>query len=54
MAAYYNDNDPFAAAWLRELITAGLIADGEVDERSITNVPQVAAQVIGAYMDIRS
>ncbi len=33
--AYYNENDPFAAAWLRELIKAGLIADGEVDERSI-------------------
>jgi DNA (cytosine-5)-methyltransferase 1 len=35
MAAYYNENDPFAAAWLRELIKAGLIAEGEVDERSI-------------------
>lgn len=38
MAAYYNEIDPFAAAWLRELIKVGLIADGEVDERSITNV----------------
>jgi DNA (cytosine-5)-methyltransferase 1 len=37
MAAYYNENDKFAAAWLRELIKAGLIADGEVDERSITD-----------------
>lgn len=36
--AYYNENDPFAAAWLRELIKAGLIADGEVDERSIEQV----------------
>lgn len=35
VAAYYNELDPFAAAWLRELIKAGLIADGEVDERSI-------------------
>jgi DNA (cytosine-5)-methyltransferase 1 len=35
VAAYYNEIDPFAAAWLRELIKAGLIADGEVDERSI-------------------
>lgn len=35
MSAYYNDNDLFAAAWLRELIKAGLIADGEVDDRSI-------------------
>jgi hypothetical protein len=38
MSAYYNEIDPFAAAWLRELITAGLIADGEVDERSIADV----------------
>jgi|SRR6516164_178148 len=38
MAAYYNENDRFAAAWLRELIKAGLIADGEVDERSIVDV----------------
>jgi len=36
--AYYNENDPKAAAWLRELIKAGLIADGVVDERSITDV----------------
>jgi DNA (cytosine-5)-methyltransferase 1 len=35
MAAYYNENDPKTAAWLRELIKAGLIADGEVDDRSI-------------------
>jgi DNA (cytosine-5)-methyltransferase 1 len=38
MSAYYNECDPFAAQWLRELIKAGLIADGEVDERSITDV----------------
>ncbi len=38
MATYYNECDPFAAAWLRELIKAGLIADGEVDERSIADV----------------
>lgn len=35
MSAYYNEHDKFAAAWLRELIKEGLIADGEVDERSI-------------------
>ena len=33
MSAYYNENDKFAAAWLRELIKEGLIANGEVDER---------------------
>jgi len=38
MAAYYNENDRFAAAWLRELIKEGLIADGEVDERDIRDV----------------
>src|SRR5512147_3187208 len=38
MAAYYNEFDPFAAAWLRELIKAGHIADGDVDERSIVDV----------------
>src|ERR1700690_1142732 len=35
---YYNENDPFAAAWLRELIKAGLIPNGTVDERSIEDV----------------
>lgn len=38
MAVYYNEFDPFAAQWLRELIKCGFIADGEVDERSITEV----------------
>lgn len=38
MTAYYNENDPFAAAWLKELIAEHLIAPGEVDERSITEV----------------
>ena len=38
MSAYYNENDPKAAAWLRELIKADLIAPGEVDERSIEDV----------------
>lgn len=38
MTAYYNENDPFAAAWLTELIKAGCIAPGEVDTRSIEDV----------------
>jgi len=38
MSAYYNENDPFAVAWLRELIKDGLIADGIVDDRSILDV----------------
>jgi DNA (cytosine-5)-methyltransferase 1 len=38
MAAYYNEIDKQAAAWLRELIKQGVISDGEVDERSIEDV----------------
>ncbi|HBR8048122.1 TPA: DNA cytosine methyltransferase [Klebsiella pneumoniae] len=37
-SAYYNEIDPFAAQWLRNLIAAGHIAQGEVDERSIEDV----------------
>lgn len=35
---YYNEFNPKAAAWLRELIRAGLIPPGYVDERSIIDV----------------
>ncbi len=28
MSAYYSDNDPYAAQWLRNLIAAGCIAPG--------------------------
>lgn len=38
MAAYYNEIDPHAAQWLRNLIDAGHIAPGVVDERSIEDV----------------
>lgn len=36
--AYYNEIDPFKAEWLRELIRAGVIMDGEVDGRSVEEV----------------
>lgn len=36
--AYYNEWDKNAAAWIRQLIKMKLITDGEVDERSITEV----------------
>ena len=36
--AYYNEHDPFAAEWLRNLIFFGHIAPGDVDERSIEDV----------------
>ena len=35
---YYNEFDPFAADWLRELIKAGEIPRGDVDDRSIMEV----------------
>lgn len=38
MTVYYNDNDPFNVARLKELIQAGLIAQGEVDGRSIEEI----------------
>lgn len=36
--AVYNENDPFAAEWLRRLMVFGHIAPGEVDERSICDI----------------
>ena len=36
--AYYNEFDPYAAQWLRNLIAAGHIAPGDVDSRSIEDV----------------
>jgi DNA (cytosine-5)-methyltransferase 1 len=38
MAAYYNENQPEMVAWLKALIVDGLIANGDVDERSIEDV----------------
>lgn len=35
---YYNEFDPFAAQWLRELIADGLLPPGDVDDRSIVDV----------------
>ncbi|WOE76307.1 DNA cytosine methyltransferase [Alterisphingorhabdus coralli] len=39
--AYYNEIDPHAAQWLRNLIDAGLIAYGDVDERDIRDIKPV-------------
>jgi DNA (cytosine-5)-methyltransferase 1 len=38
VSAYYNEIDPFCAQWLRNLIAAGEIPKGVVDERSIEDV----------------
>ena len=37
--AYYNEIDDYAAQWLRNLIEARLIADGDVDGRDIFRLP---------------
>ncbi len=36
--AFYNEIDPYCAQWLRNLIAAGHIAPGVVDERSIEDI----------------
>jgi DNA (cytosine-5)-methyltransferase 1 len=36
--AYYNDTDPFVCDWLAELMKDGLIAEGDIDRRSITDI----------------
>jgi DNA (cytosine-5)-methyltransferase 1 len=36
--AFYNEIDPYAAQWLRNLIAEGHIAPGDVDERSIVDI----------------
>jgi len=38
MTCYYNDSEPFVCAWLRNLIAAGLLPAGDVDERPIQEV----------------
>lgn len=43
---YYNENEPKAAAWIRQLIEDKLIPPGEVDDRSIK---EVTAQDVKGY-----
>ena len=38
MPSFYNEIDPYAAAWLRNLIKAGLIPYGEVSTQSIVDL----------------
>jgi len=45
VSAIYNEIEPYAAQWIRNLIAAGHIADGVVDERSIADLR--AADVAG-------
>lgn len=38
MTSYYNDAEPYVAAWLENLIDAGELPEGTVDRRSIAEV----------------
>jgi site-specific DNA-cytosine methylase len=38
MRAFYNEIEPYAAQWLRNLIAAGLLPDGVVDERDVRDL----------------
>jgi len=49
MNAVYNENDPFAAEWLRQLISMGEITDGTVIEKSITDL---TADELRGYSEI--
>jgi DNA (cytosine-5)-methyltransferase 1 len=37
-SVYYNEHDPAACEWLRELMKKGSIPEGDIDERSIADV----------------
>lgn len=60
MSAYYNEIDPYAAQWLRNLIAPGTcpLAHGAPARvgrlRAYGNaiVPQVAAEFVSAYMEV--
>ena len=41
MVSYYNEIDPYAAQWLRNLIKAGLIGDGH-------DIPEIGEIIAGA------
>ena len=38
VTAFYNEIDSYAAQWLRNLISAGELPEGIVDERSIEDI----------------
>src|SRR3990167_4383778 len=38
MRSYFNEWDPYMAAWLRNMIAGGELPEGDVDERSIADV----------------
>ncbi len=48
---YYNDNDPYVCEWLRNLIRAGAIGDGLVDERPIQEIEPSDLNGFRQHMD---
>lgn len=42
--AYYNEFDPFASRWLRNLIAEGFLPEGDVDDRDIQDVRRADAE----------
>lgn len=44
---YYNEIDPYCVAWLKNLMTAGLIAKEDVDDRDIRDVRSDDARGFG-------
>jgi hypothetical protein len=54
MPVYYNEIEPYPAQWLRNLIKAGRIPDGEVDERYLAALFEVnqgrVAEAVKAVM----
>jgi len=38
VSVVYNENEPYAAQWLRNLIDKGLVVNGNVDDRSIKEI----------------
>ena len=48
--AWYSEFDPHAAAWLRELVSRGLVPDGAVDDRDMKQVsPSELESVVQAH-----
>ena len=45
---YYSENDPYAAAWLRNLVGGGLLPDGVVDDRDVRLVEPDDLREFGA------
>lgn len=50
MSAYYNEIDPYAAQWLRNLIAAGV---GRLRAYGNAIVAQAAETVIRSFMEVR-